>query len=81
MGSSVQVVGAGEIAVSDHRSSWPSTAELLGLATDARLGGMLTGKRGVLHLHVGDVGEGTHPHRPWRLCGLTGNGRVKILDC
>lgn len=58
-----QVVGAGEIAVSDHRSSQPTFAELARLAADCRVGGMLGGKAGVLHLHLGDGPAGLRPLR------------------
>lgn len=50
-----EVIGAGEIAISDHRSSWPTTQELLGLVTDARVGGMLSGKAGIVHFHTGSA--------------------------
>ena len=56
-----KVVGAGEIAVSDHRSAQPTFAELAGLAAECRVGGMLGGKAGVLHLHVGDGPAGLQP--------------------
>ena len=49
-----KVVGAGEIAVSDHRSSQPTYDEIARLAAECRVGGMLGGKAGVLHCHVGD---------------------------
>lgn len=49
-----EVVGVGEIAVSDQRGSHPSVRDLAGLAGEARVGGLLGGKAGVLHLHVGD---------------------------
>jgi beta-aspartyl-dipeptidase (metallo-type) len=49
-----KVVGAGEVAVSDHRSSQPTFEEFARLAADCRVGGMLGGKAGVLHLHLGD---------------------------
>jgi beta-aspartyl-dipeptidase (metallo-type) len=49
-----KVVGAGEIAVSDHRSSQPGFDEIARLAAECRVGGMLGGKAGVLHLHLGD---------------------------
>jgi beta-aspartyl-dipeptidase (metallo-type) len=49
-----KVIGAGEIAVSDHRSSQPSFDEFARLAADCRVGGMLGGKAGVLHCHLGD---------------------------
>lgn len=48
-----KVIGCGEVAISDHRSSQPSQAELARLAAEARVGGLLSGKAGVLHLHVG----------------------------
>jgi beta-aspartyl-dipeptidase (metallo-type) len=53
-----KVVGAGEIAVSDHRSSQPTFDEVARLAADCRVGGMLGGKAGVLHLHLGDGRRG-----------------------
>ncbi len=48
-----KVIGAGEIAVSDHRSSQPTFEEIARLAAECRVGGMLGGKAGVLHLHLG----------------------------
>jgi len=53
-----EVIGTGEIAVSDHRSSVPTVEELTRIATDTRLGGMLSGKVGVLNLHMGSGREG-----------------------
>lgn len=49
-----RVVGVGEIAISDQRGSHPSDRELGQLASEAWVGGLLTGKAGVLHLHVGE---------------------------
>jgi beta-aspartyl-dipeptidase (metallo-type) len=48
-----KVVGVGEVAVSDHRSSQPSFDELCRIAAEARVGGMLGGKAGLVHLHLG----------------------------
>ena len=48
-----KVVGVGEVAVSDHRSSQPSFDELCRIAAEARVGGMLGGKAGLVHLHMG----------------------------
>jgi len=48
-----KVVGVGEVAVSDHRSSQPSHEELCRIAAEARVGGMLGGKAGLVHLHMG----------------------------
>lgn len=49
-----KVIGAGEIAISDHRSSQPSMEELKKLAGNIRVGGILAGKAGVVNFHVGD---------------------------
>ncbi|KAL3701721.1 hypothetical protein R1sor_019743 [Riccia sorocarpa] len=48
-----EVVGAGEIAISDHRGSWPRASELLNIISEARVGGMLSGKAGLMHAHMG----------------------------
>jgi len=56
-----KVIGAGEIAISDHRSAQPQIAELERLAAAARVGGMLGGKAGVLHLHLGEGKRGLQP--------------------
>ncbi len=56
-----KVIGAGEIAVSDHRSSNPGAQELIQLASDVHLGGLLAGKAGIVHLHVGDGKAGLTP--------------------
>lgn len=48
-------IGVGEVAISDHRSSQPSTQELARLAAQARVGGMLSGKAGIVSVHVGDA--------------------------
>lgn len=49
-----KVIGAGEIAMSDHRSSQPRVDELAKLVADARVGGILSGKAGVVNIHMGD---------------------------
>jgi len=53
-----KVVGAGEVAISDHRSSQPTLDELKRLAADIRVGGILSGKAGVLNIHLGDGAMG-----------------------
>jgi beta-aspartyl-dipeptidase (metallo-type) len=55
------VIGTGEVAVSDHRSSQPSAAELRRLAAEVQLGGTLSGKRGTVLVHVGDGPRGLAP--------------------
>ena len=45
-------------AISDHRSSQPSLGDLTSLAAQAHLGGLLSGKAGIVHIHVGDGKDG-----------------------
>jgi beta-aspartyl-dipeptidase (metallo-type) len=52
------IVGVGELAISDHRSSQPTIDELLRVAGDAHVAGMMTGKAGIVHLHVGSGPRG-----------------------
>jgi beta-aspartyl-dipeptidase (metallo-type) len=56
-----EVIGVGEIALSDHRSSCPSTPELIRLAGQSRVGAMLGGKSGVINIHMGDA---KNPFKP-----------------
>jgi beta-aspartyl-dipeptidase (metallo-type) len=49
-----KVIGVGEIALSDHRSSQATQDEFNKLAADARVGGMLSGKAGIVNIHLGD---------------------------
>ncbi|PEJ33721.1 beta-aspartyl-peptidase [Peribacillus butanolivorans] len=49
-----KIIGVGEIAISDHRSSEPTFEELTKVAAAARNGGILSGKAGILEVHVGD---------------------------
>jgi beta-aspartyl-dipeptidase (metallo-type) len=57
------ILGVGEVAISDHRSSQPTLDELLRVAADAHVGGLMSGKAGILHLHVGDGDRGLEPVR------------------
>jgi beta-aspartyl-dipeptidase (metallo-type) len=52
------VIGVGELAISDHRSSQPTLNELLRVAADAHVAGLMSGKAGIVHLHVGDGERG-----------------------
>ena len=49
-----EVIGVGEVALADHRSSEPSVLELIRLAVHARIGGMLGNKAGIVNIHMGD---------------------------
>lgn len=51
------IIGA-KTAISDHRSSQPTPDEFLRLASEAHVGGLMTGKAGVVHIHVGDGARG-----------------------
>lgn len=48
------VIGVGELAISDHRSSQPTFDEFVRVASEAHVAGLMSGKAGVLHLHLGD---------------------------
>ena len=52
------IVGVGELAISDHRSSQPTLNELLKVAAEAHVARLMTGKAGILHLHLGDGERG-----------------------
>ena len=52
------VIGLGELAISDHRSSQPTFDELARIASEVHVAGMLSRKAGVLHLHLGDGPRG-----------------------
>ena len=52
------LIGLGEVAISDHRSSQPILDELLRLAAEAHVAGLMTGKAGIVHLHLGDGPRG-----------------------
>ena len=49
-----EIIGTGEIAISDHRSSQPTFEEFVRVVADTRLGGVLSGKAGVVNVHLGD---------------------------
>jgi len=49
-----EVIGAGEVAISDERGQDPTPQELARVATDCHVGGMLSRKAGLMHLHVGE---------------------------
>lgn len=46
-------IGVGEIAISDHRSSQPTISEIRKVAAAARVGGILSGKSGIVSVHMG----------------------------
>jgi beta-aspartyl-dipeptidase (metallo-type) len=52
------ILGVGELAISDHRSSQPTLDELLRIAADAHVAGLMMDKAGIVHLHVGDGTRG-----------------------
>jgi beta-aspartyl-dipeptidase (metallo-type) len=56
-----EIIGVGEIAISDHRSSVPTISELAKLTAHARVAGMIGGKAGIVNMHMGDARD---PFRP-----------------
>ncbi len=50
-----EIIGVGEIAISDHRASNATINELAKIAAGARVGAMLGGKAGIVNLHMGDA--------------------------
>ena len=53
-----KVIGVGEIALSDYRSSKPSFEEFIKIIHEAKVGGILSNKMGIVHIHIGDSNEG-----------------------
>ncbi|WP_026689558.1 beta-aspartyl-peptidase [Alteribacter aurantiacus] len=49
-----KIIGVGEIAIADHRSSQPRWQDLAEVASKARVGGILSEKAGKVNVHVGD---------------------------
>jgi beta-aspartyl-dipeptidase (metallo-type) len=56
-----EIIGVGEVAISDHRSSIPSVGELARITASARVAGMIGGKAGIVNMHMGDAVD---PFRP-----------------
>lgn len=48
-----KIIGIGEIALSDHRSSQPTFEEFARAVSDCRVGGLLSGKAGIVNIHLG----------------------------
>lgn len=52
-----KVIGC-KLAMSDDRCAFPTEQEILRLINQVRLGGFTSGKRGILHIHLGALPEG-----------------------
>ena len=52
-----KVVGCGEIAIADHRSSQPTKEDFAKIVADTRVGGILSAKAGLVNVHMGDGEE------------------------
>jgi len=70
-----EVIGIGEIALSDHRSSHPTIHELIQLASKARVGGMLGNKAGIINIHMGDAKD---PFKP--LYEVANNSEIRLTQ-
>lgn len=53
-----KIIGVGEIALSDHRSSQPTFEDFVKVVAEARVGGLLSGKCGIVNVHMGDGPRG-----------------------
>ncbi len=49
-----EILGIGEFAISDHRSSQPTIEQVKQAAAKARVGGIISNKAGIVNLHLGD---------------------------
>ncbi|WP_252225127.1 beta-aspartyl-peptidase [Clostridium sp. ZBS2] len=49
-----EIIGVGEIALSDNRSSEPTYEEFARLVAQSRVGGILSSKAGVVNVHIGE---------------------------
>lgn len=49
-----KVIGVGEVALSDHRSSQATYEDFVNTVAQARVGGLLSGKAGIVNVHLGD---------------------------
>ena len=49
-----KIIGVGEIALSDHRSSQATYEQFVNTVAQARVGGLLSGKAGIVNVHLGD---------------------------
>jgi beta-aspartyl-dipeptidase (metallo-type) len=56
-----ECIGAGEVAISDERSLAPDKHSLARVVLDAHVGGLLTGKCGITHFHVGESDKKLKP--------------------
>ena len=83
------VIGTGEIAISDHRSSSPSNQELMRIVSDTRVGGILSAKAGVVNIHVGSGKDMLNPLRyvldhsevrPENMCPTHINRNAELLN-
>ncbi len=68
-----EIIGVGEIAISDHRSSVPTLNELIRITEHARVGGMIGGKAGIVNIHMGDA---QNPFKP--LYDAVANSELKL---
>ena len=49
-----EIIGVGEIALSDHRSSQPSFDSFINLVVQSRVGDLLSSKSGIVNVHLGE---------------------------
>lgn len=53
-----EIIGVGEVAINDHRSSQPTKEDLKKVIASSQIGGLLSKKGGVTNVHLGGFKEG-----------------------
>ena len=53
-----EIIGVGEVALSDNRSSQPTYEDFVKTVAKSRVGGLLSGKAGVVNVHLGSGERG-----------------------
>lgn len=49
-----KIIGVGEVALSDHRSSQATYQDFVNTVASSRVGGLLSGKSGIVNVHLGN---------------------------
>ncbi|EKX53392.1 hypothetical protein GUITHDRAFT_101094 [Guillardia theta CCMP2712] len=66
-----------EVAISDFRGSQPTLSHMVNLAADAKVGGMLGGKSGIVYLHIGSNVEKLD--MLWDIVNITGLPKTQVV--
>lgn len=50
-----------KMAISDHRSSYPTKKDIINIASETRVSALISDKAGIVHVHMGDGKEAFNP--------------------